>query len=92
MTSHIPRIESKHNVFKNSYIPSTIIAWNKLDHNIRNAKSYTLFRKHRLSFIRPEPNNIFNVHNAEGIKLLVRLRVGFSHLTEHKFRHNFVDQ
>ena len=91
MTSHIPRIESKHNVFKNSYIPSTIIAWNKLDHNIRNAKSYTLFRKHRLSFIRPEPNNIFNVHNAEGIKLLARLRVGFSHLTEHKFRHNFVD-
>ena len=28
---------------------------------------------------------------AKGIKLLTRLRVGFSHLKEHKFRHNFED-
>ena len=42
-------------------------------------------------FIRPEANNIFNVYNAKGIKLLTRLRAGFSHLKEHKFRHNFVD-
>ena len=34
---------------------------------------------------------LFLVHNAKGIKLLTRLRVGFSHLREHKFRHNFVD-
>ena len=87
----VPWIKSKHNFFKNSYIPSTIIEWNKLDHNIRKAESYALFRKHLLSFIRPEANNIFNVHNAKGIKLLTRLRVGFSHLKEHKFRHNFVD-
>ena len=87
----VPWIKSKHNFFKNSYIPSTIIEWNKLDQDIRNAESYALFRKHLLSFIRPEANNIFNVHNAKGIKLLTRLRVGFSHLKEHKFRHNFVD-
>ena len=87
----VPWIKSKHNFFKNSYIPSTIIERNKLDQDIRNAESYALFRKHLLSFIRPEANNIFNVHNAKGIKLLTRLRVGFSHLKEHKFRHNFVD-
>ena len=62
-----------------------------LDQDIHNAERYALFRKHLLSFIRPEANNIFNVHNAKGIKLLTRLRVGFSHLKEHKFRHNFVD-
>ena len=89
--ANVPRIISKHNFFKNSYFPSTIIEWNKLDQDIRNAESYALFRKHLLSFIRPEANNIFNVHNAKGIKLLTRLRVGFSHLKEHKFRHNFVD-
>ena len=50
-----------------------------------------LFRKHLLSFIRHETNNIFNVHNAKGVKLLTRLRVGVSHLKEHKFRHNFED-
>ena len=87
----VPWIKSKHNFFKNSYIPSTIIEWNKLDQDIRNAESYALFRKHLLSFIRPEANNIFNVHNAKGIKLLTRLRVGFNHLKEHKFQHNFVD-
>ena len=88
---NIPRIKSKHDFFKNSYIPSTIIERNKLDQDIRNAESYALFRKHLLSFIRPEANNIFNVHNTKGIKLLTRLQVGFSHLKEHKFRHNFVD-
>ena len=87
----VPWIKSKHNFFKNSYIPSTIIEWNKLDQDIRNAESYALFRKHLLSFIGSEANNIFNVHNAKGIKLFARLRVGFSHLKEHKFRHNFVD-
>ena len=51
-------------------------------------ESYALFRR----FIRPEANNIFNLHNAKGIKLLARLGVGFSHLTEYKFRHNFEDQ
>ena len=58
---------------------------------MRNAESYTLFRKYLLGFIRPEANNIFNVDNAKGTKLLTRLRVGYSHLKEHKFRHNFVD-
>ena len=84
-------MKSKHTFFKNSYIPSTIIEWNKLDQDIRNVESYALFRKQPLSYIRPEANNIFNVHNAKGIKLLTRLRVGFSHLKEHKFRHNFQD-
>ena len=31
------------------------------------------------------------MHNPHSIKLLARLRVGLSHLREHKFRHNFQD-
>ena len=31
------------------------------------------------------------MRNRHGIKLLTRLRVGLSHLREHKFRHNFQD-
>ena len=84
-------IKSKHTFLKNSYSPSTVIEWNKLDQDIRNAKCYALFRKHLISFIRPEANNIFRVHNAKGIKLSTRLRVGFSHFKEHKFRDNFED-
>ena len=34
---------------------------------------------------------MFHVHNRHGIKLITRLRVGLSHLCEHKFRHNFQD-
>ena len=67
----VPWIKSKYNFFFynfNSYIPSTIIEWNKLDHNIRKTESYALFRKHLLGFIRPEANNIFNVRNAKGNK------------------------
>ena len=74
---NVSRIKSKQNFFKNSYIPSTIFEWNKLDQDIRNAESYALFRKHLSSFIRPEASNIFNVYNAKGIKLLTRLRDRF---------------
>ena len=84
-------MKSKRNFFENSYISSTIIEWNKSDQDICNAESYALFRKYLLNFIRPEAYNIFNLHNANGIKFLTRLQVGFSHLKESKFRHNFED-
>ena len=32
---------------------------------------------------------MFSVHDAQGVKLLSRLRLNFSHLNEHKFRRNF---
>ena len=31
------------------------------------------------------------IHHPPGLKLLTRLRLGLSHLREHKFRHNFND-
>ena len=36
-------------------------------------------------------NSIRNIHNPLGVKYLTRLRIGFSHLKEHKFKHNFQD-
>ena len=41
-----------------------------------------------LSFIRPKGNSMFKIHGINGIKLLNRLRLQFSHLNECKFRHN----
>ena len=38
---------------------------------------------------RPIPKPIYNVHNLVGVKLLTRLRLGLSHLSKHKFNHNF---
>ena len=81
----------KHEYFRNSFFPSTVIEWNKLDNNIRNSESVSAFKKQILKFIRPSPNSTFNVHIPHGIKLLTRLRAALSHLREHKFRHNFQD-
>ena len=36
-------------------------------------------------------NSIYNIHDPLGIKYLTRLRLGLSHLNEHKFRQNFQD-
>ena len=36
-------------------------------------------------------NSVFNILNPTGLKLLSRLRLGLSHLREHKYRHNFTD-
>ena len=44
-----------------------------------------------MEFIRPSPNSIFDIYNPYGIKLLTRLRLGLSHLNEHKFKHGFND-
>ena len=83
-------ITANHSFFKNTVFPSTIIEWNKLDSNICSSP-YQLFRKRILEFIKPRPNSIFNVPNSSSLTYLTRLRVGLSHLLEHKFRHNFGD-
>ena len=67
------------------------LSLNNLDLKIRNSKTFSVFQKSILKFIRPSSNSIFNCHSPEGIKLITRLRLGLSHLREHKFRHNFQD-
>ena len=81
----------KHNVFKNTFFPSTIIEWNKLDPEIHNSTSFDSFQESILKFIRPAPNSIFQCHNPKGMKYLTRLRVNISHLPHHKFKHSFQD-
>ena len=78
-------------LFQNSFLPFTISEWNKLDPDVRNAETYSLFRKNLLAFIRPIENSIYSIYDPLGIKLLHRLRLGFSHLREYKFGHCFAD-
>ena len=67
------------------------LSLNNLDLKIRNSKTFSAFQKSILKFIRPSSNSIFNCDSPKGIKLITRLRLGLSHLREHKFRHNFQD-
>ena len=69
----------RNDYFKNSFIPYVVREWK------------SQFRKLLLSFIKPTGSSLFSIHHPVGVKLLVRLRLGFSHLREHKFRHNFHD-
>ena len=78
-------------LFKYSFFPYVIVEWNKLDINLRNAKSFLIFRNSLLKIGRPIQNPIYNIHDPMGIKYLTRLRLGLSHLNDHKFRHNFQD-
>ena len=78
-------------MFKNSFSPSTIIEWNNLDPNLRNSDTYGTFKNAILNFIRLSRKSVFKCHNPQGIKFLTRLRLGLSHLREHKFKHSFQD-
>ena len=49
------------------------------------------FRNSLLKIGQPVPKPVYNIHNPSGVKLLTRLRLGLSHLNEHRFNHNFKD-
>ena len=74
-----------------SKTPSTIIEWNNLDPHLRKSENFSVFKSNILKFIRPSPNYVYNCHNPRGICLITRLRLGLSHLREHKFKHGFQD-
>ena len=82
-------VTCKSEYFKNSFIPNVIYEWNKLDPDIRSSASYNLFRNTLLKFIRPAQRKTLHINDSVGVKLLTRLRLGFSHLRGHKFRHGF---
>ena len=77
--------------FKNSFFPSSVNEWNALDKDIVLSPSVDLFKRKLLTFIRPSKRSTFDNNHPNGVKFLTRLRVGLSHLREHKFKHNFQD-
>ena len=91
IAGNIPLIKTKYNFLKNSFFPSVIIEWSNLDPNLRNSKSISVFKEKILNFIQPSPISLFYCHNPKGIKLITRLRLGLSHLKQHKFKHSFQD-
>ena len=83
--------KTKHNFFKNSFFPSVIIEWNKLDHNLRRCDSYNIFKSNILKFIEPSSNTFFDCHDPIGIKYITRIQFGLGHIQVHKFKHSFQD-
>ena len=50
-----------------------------------------MFRKRFLTFMRHLENDTYGIYDPLGVRLLNRLRVGFSYLRLRKFSHNFAD-
>ena len=65
--------------------------WHELSSEIQNLGSISQFKKALLNFIRPNLNPVYYILDPIGLKFLTRLRLEFSHLREHKYRHNFCD-
>ena len=56
---NISNIKTRSNFFRNSFFPSTVTEWNKLDRDIRNSNSLNVFKLSLLKFVRPEANSVF---------------------------------
>ena len=90
-SNNMKQIFCRSEYLANSFFPCTIKEWNRLSLEICNFESYSIFKKILIKFTRTIPNSVFGVADIYGIKLLTRLRVGLSHLKEHKCIHNFHD-
>ena len=59
--------------------------------SLRKCDSCNVFKKEILKLIRLSSNSFYNCHNPIGIKYITRIRLGLSHLREHKLKHSFQD-
>ena len=77
--------------FRVLFFPFCVSRWHNIDSKITNLPTVSSFKSALLKFIRPNDASVYDVNDNLGLVLLTRLRVGFSHLREHMFRHNFAD-
>ena len=87
----VGQIRARTEKFRSSFYPDSLSEWNKLDPEIRESPSVSVFKKKLFSQIRPPSNSVYGIHNPKGIAYLTQLRVGLSKLNFHKFKHNFKD-
>ena len=77
------------NRFSLTYVQICMREWNLLDELLKNSPTVSVFKRELVRLVRPSKKSYFGIHDIEGIRLLTGLRVHFSDLREHKFRHEF---
>ena len=87
--NQISFINAKTSYFKHSFFSTVIAKWNSLYVNIPNFTSCNILNSSILRFIRLKSSQIFDMRNTEELKLLKRMHLGLSHLSDQKFRQNF---
>ena len=59
--------------------------------SIRKSTSLNIFKSRLLRLVRPLEKSVFSCHNPIEINYLTTIRLGFSQLRYHKFKHSFLD-
>ena len=77
--------------FRATFFPYCTKEWNQLNDGIKKIELIKKFKKMLIKIIRAKENTVFGDSDIYGVKLLTRLRLNFSHLNKHNFRHNFKD-
>ena len=77
--------------FRYTFFPDTFSSWNHLSSFIKSSISLNVFKKRLMEFFNVTPYPIYGIHNPVGLKYLIRLLVGLSHLRAHKHQYNFSD-
>ena len=67
-------------------LPYAIKKWNQLDSEIRNAEANAYFRKMTLNFKRSTGSSTYKIYDPLRMNLLNRYRLGFTPLSERKFK------
>ena len=76
--------------YENSFFPYTIKAWKNLDEEAKSKPSVQSFKTYiNKSYIRSPGHPLFGISDKQGINLLIKIRVSFSDLRDHRFSHNF---
>ena len=70
--------------FELSLFPHCIKELENISKELRSIESINI-----LNITRHRENSVFADHDINGLNLLTHLRLNFSNLNEHKFRHNF---
>ena len=77
--------------FISSFYPYSIKECCALSEQNRIIVSVKKFKKIILSFSRPKENSVFELHDTKGLRLLTCLKLNFSYINKHEFRHGLKD-
>ena len=69
-TNVLNTIFSRTSRYRNSFYPDSVIAWNRIGHELRGAKSVSVFKTNILNIIRPVKKGLLNIHDPKGIKFI----------------------
>ena len=82
---NIPTYQCRTNTFKHFYFSWLIVQWKQIHPEAWNA-SLVVFMKNLLYESRHVPHSVYK-HND--LKLVIWFKLGWGHLNEHRFNHNF---